>query len=375
MLTTLTQARALVRDSVRAPKPWRVGVAAFALVTGLAMGGAFLGGSVAKSMSVKADAVRLAGAAQARFSNPSVIEASGVDSGEDAGALAIARRHDPYLVAGDAQRDREATLFAARMITSAPAAQPSALSSLFGLRKASFTTTVAARPFRMPGALDASRDLDCLTQAVYFEARGEGQAGMAAVAQVVLNRVRHPAFPKTVCSVVFQGAAEGGCQFSFACDGSMRKALEPYAWQHAREIAARALSGHVMAEVGNATHFHTVEVSPGWRVNMLRIAQIGSHVFYRFGGSAGAPDAFRFHPRPSTGAIETVKPIQAGFVPVKAAEAVAEPVKALVQDLTDAARGTPSPKPAPAPAPTKPVEPSAKGEVAGPIEPVAKVTT
>ena len=86
----------------------------------------------------------------------------------------------------------------------------------------------------MAGALDASRDLQCLTEAVYWEARGEGAAGMAAVAQVVLNRVRHPAFPKTICAVVFQGAGLGraDCQFSFVCDGSMRQSLDGHGIRH-----------------------------------------------------------------------------------------------------------------------------------------------
>jgi hypothetical protein len=155
----------------------------------------------------------------------------------------------------------------------------------------------AAAPFRLSGAMEASRDLDCLTDAVYYEARGETPSGQAAVAQVVLNRVRHPAFPKTVCGVVFQGASSGGvCQFSFACDGSMGRRREGAAWARAEKVAARALSGYVMTEVGNATHFHTIKVSPGWGPRMLRVAQVGLHIFYRFGGRTGAPDAFTDRP-------------------------------------------------------------------------------
>ncbi|MBS0295356.1 MAG: cell wall hydrolase [Proteobacteria bacterium] len=305
------------------------------------MGCAYLGGSMAKAMTVRADAQRLAGAAEARFSTDSVIAAAGSDES----ALAIARRHDPYLVAGAAERDRDAALFAAKLVTSAPQAEPLG-ERLFGLRKASFTTTAAARPFSMPGALEASRDLDCLTQAVYFEARGEGSAGMQAVAQVVLNRVRHPAFPKTVCGVVFQGAADSGCQFSFACDGSMRRGTEPGAWKRARDIAAKALSGHVMAEVGNATHFHTTAVQPGWRSNMLRIAQVGSHVFYRFGGSAGAPDAFRYTPHPSTSSMEAPHAVVAGLTPTVPADAAPALYKVIFK----------APGSEAAPAPAKPVE-------------------
>jgi hypothetical protein len=118
---------------------------------------------------------------------------------------------------------------------------------------------------------------------------------------VVLNRVRHPSFPKSICGVVFQGAyTHSGCQFSFACDGSMRRTREPGAWKRAQKIATRALSGAVMTEVGAATHFHTTGVAPGWGPRLLRVAQVGMHVFYRFGGRTGAPDAFSRTPRPST---------------------------------------------------------------------------
>jgi len=109
----------------------------------------------------------------------------------------------------------------------------------------------------------AARDLDCLTDAVYFEARGESKRGQQAVATVVLNRVKNPNFPKSVCGVVFQRASSG-CQFSFACDGSMRHGRDEDAWEQARRVAARALSGYVLRDIGSATHFHTIDVSPDW---------------------------------------------------------------------------------------------------------------
>lgn len=124
-------------------------------------------------------------------------------------------------------------------------------------------------------------ELDCLTHAVYYEARGESKLGQQAVAQVVLNRSRNRNFPRSVCAVVFQ-RAKGVCQFSFACDGSMRRAREPAAWAEARRVAARALSGFVLRDIGGATHFHTVNVSPAWGPRMLRVTQVGLHVFYRF---------------------------------------------------------------------------------------------
>jgi spore germination cell wall hydrolase CwlJ-like protein len=217
----------------------------------------------------------------------------------DAGALAIARRHDPYTVAGGAQRDRQSALLVERLEQrqqSDSDRQPLLLRASFG---GPFNPAVA--PFRLTNALESSRELECLSEAVYYEARGETPSGQAAVAQVVLNRVRHPSFPKSICGVVFQGAyTHSGCQFSFACDGSMRRSRDPGAWKRAQRVATRALSGAVMTEVGAATHFHTTGVAPGWGPRLLRVAQVGMHVFYRFGGRSGAPDAFSRTPRPST---------------------------------------------------------------------------
>jgi spore germination cell wall hydrolase CwlJ-like protein len=124
------------------------------------------------------------------------------------------------------------------------------------------------------------RDLDCLAEAVYYEARGESAAGQAAVAQVVLNRARAPDYPKSVCGVVFQARAEGGCQFSFVCDGAMTRPLEPTAWRQARIVAARALSGYVMAEVGHALNFHVSRTSAAPRDAAGSVAHLGRHVFF-----------------------------------------------------------------------------------------------
>lgn len=154
----------------------------------------------------------------------------------------------------------------------------------------------APAPFRSA----RTSELDCLTQAVYFEARGETADGQAAVAQVVLNRVRHPAFPKTVCGVVYQGVRNRGCQFSFACDGSVRRGRETSAWNRAHRVAARALAGAVMPEVGAATHFHAVRVAPAWGPGMKRVAQVGLHVFYRFSHGPRLADA----PRPAPALAE-----------------------------------------------------------------------
>jgi len=134
----------------------------------------------------------------------------------------------------------------------------------------------------------SSRELDCLTAALYYEARGEGEAGMRAVAQVIVNRVRHPSFPKSLCGVIYQGAGKGrGCQFSFACDGSMRRRSESALWDRARSIAERAMEGRVSRTVGNSTFFHATRISPNWR-GLTRVATVGRHVFYRHAGARGS---------------------------------------------------------------------------------------
>lgn len=159
-----------------------------------------------------------------------------------------------------------------------------------------------ARPFDIGQAspVDMNNALECLTAAVYYEARSESEDGQRAVAQVVLNRVRHPAFPKSVCGVVYQGSNRTtGCQFSFTCDGSLNRGREPGAWARAGRIASDALSGYVFTAVGVATHYHTTAIHPWWAGSMARAVTIGAHIFYRWRGEWGDPTAFR---RPYVGA-------------------------------------------------------------------------
>jgi hypothetical protein len=154
----------------------------------------------------------------------------------------------------------------------------------------------AAAPFDIGsrGERDVLASLGCLTAAVYYEARSEGLEGQRAVAQVVLNRVRHPAFPNSVCGVVYQGSNRStGCQFSFTCDGSMRARREPVAWEKARRVAAAALAGSVYGPVGLATHYHTTAIHPWWADSLKRAVTVGSHVFYRWRGEWGDPKSFR----------------------------------------------------------------------------------
>jgi spore germination cell wall hydrolase CwlJ-like protein len=142
--------------------------------------------------------------------------------------------------------------------------------------------------------LDQMRSLDCLAQAIYYEARSETEDGQRAVAQVVLNRMRHPTYPSTVCGVVYQGSERStGCQFSFTCDGSMAIAARGPGWDRARRIAAEALAGKVYAPVGYSTHYHTVAVLPYWASSLAKTAVIGAHIFYRWNSIWGQPAAFR----------------------------------------------------------------------------------
>ena len=149
-----------------------------------------------------------------------------------------------------------------------------------------------ARPLFVSGGEDHYRAVQCLTAAIYYEAASEPDAGQRAVAQVVLNRVSHPAFPKTVCGVVYQGSEREGCQFSFACDGSMARRPMAQFWDRARRVAHDALAGNVFAPIGLSTHYHTGAVHPTWDQSMQLVDIIGAHRFYRWPGLAGRPSAF-----------------------------------------------------------------------------------
>jgi hypothetical protein len=142
-------------------------------------------------------------------------------------------------------------------------------------------------------APDAQRALDCLTQAVYYEARSETTEGQRAVAQVVLNRVHNPAYPNSICGTVYEGSRHSkACQFSFTCDGSLARRREPTAWARAAAVASAALAGSVYAPVGTATYYHTTAINPWWAAKVTRIATIGAHIFYRLPGSWGDLGAF-----------------------------------------------------------------------------------
>lgn len=157
-------------------------------------------------------------------------------------------------------------------------------------------TGPAAHALRVDNSgVDRSRAVQCLTAAIYYEAASEPDAGQRAVAQVVLNRVAHPAYPKTVCGVVYQGSEKStGCQFSFACDGALARVPSRLFWERAAAVARDALSGYVYSPVGLATHYHTVAVHPYWAPSLNFLGTIGAHRFYSFRGPAGRPATFNF---------------------------------------------------------------------------------
>ena len=188
---------------------------------------------------------------------------------------------------------------------------------------ASGASVAAAAPFRFGGAsgADRGRALQCLTAAIYYEAASEPDAGQQAVAQVVLNRARHPAFPGTVCGVVYQGSEGRGCQFSFACDGAITRNLpSPAGWARAARVAALALAGRVYAPVGLATHYHTFAVTPAWNRSLVMTDAVGAHLFHRWEGwwgtaaafsrpyRGGEPDAGP-HPSPAAASVPPAVPV------------------------------------------------------------------
>jgi spore germination cell wall hydrolase CwlJ-like protein len=152
----------------------------------------------------------------------------------------------------------------------------------------------AAAPFLFKGnATTHAQALNCLASAVYYEAGNQDVDGERAVAQVVLNRVRHPAFPASICGVVYEGSTRPtGCQFTFTCDGSLNRQPDAEGWRRAMQVAQAALAGFVYAPVGWATHYHANYVVPVWAATLAKSDVVGAHLFYRWAGAWGQPAAF-----------------------------------------------------------------------------------
>ncbi|EIZ78469.1 spore cortex-lytic enzyme [Novosphingobium sp. Rr 2-17] len=162
-------------------------------------------------------------------------------------------------------------------------------------RPASTQPNPPAGSFTIPptAAQDRDRAVECLSTVIYYEAAFEPAEGQRAVAQVVLNRMRHPLYPHSVCGVVYQGAERStGCQFTFTCDGSMQRKPSPTVWASVQRIAEQAVAGAVYAPVGLATHYHADYVVPYWAGGLVKTVTIGRHIFYRLPGSFGRPPSF-----------------------------------------------------------------------------------
>ncbi|MGB3898707.1 MAG: cell wall hydrolase [Mesorhizobium sp.] len=139
----------------------------------------------------------------------------------------------------------------------------------------------------LPASVFSKPEQTCLANAIYFEARSESLRGQAAVAQVVLNRVRNPAYPGSICGVVYQNENwRNACQFSFACDGRKDRVESPRHYKIAQDIAMAVTAGKIfLPEVGSSTHYYASYVSPGWARTMKKMTKIGLHIFYRtYGG-------------------------------------------------------------------------------------------
>ncbi len=136
---------------------------------------------------------------------------------------------------------------------------------------------LAAQPRASGGA-----EWECLTEALYFEARGESVRGIFAVAEVILNRVDSTVFPSSICSVVNQGTGRRfACQFSYTCDGRPERVTEPAAWARVGKVARLMVDGAPRDLTGGATYYHTKAVNPSWARRFPRTASIGAHYFYR----------------------------------------------------------------------------------------------
>ena len=234
-------------------------------------------------------------AAEAGWFGPAALKR--LTSHMDAAELTLAQRFDPTPHADN--WDRSAA-WATLDLDQAPALPIPALDQdearVINAVLPSGPGSTPAPSFILTGsAAEQGRAALCMSQAIYYEAALEPIEGQQAVAQTILNRVRHPDFPKSVCGVVYQGASAPGCQFSFACDGSRDRApIEPY-WSRAKGIAQAALGGYVDSAVGTATYYHANYVLPVWAPQLVKIGQFGSQLFYRYPGPLGGAQALSAH--------------------------------------------------------------------------------
>ena len=208
------------------------------------------------------------------------------ETGADPDAAPMARAVGQLMTREQAALDK----LAAERIAALAAGRASGAVVTAGARNAPTARTTAAVPAgrldfatldAMP-AVSGDAQFQCLAQAVYFESRGEPLSGQIAVAEVVLNRVDNPAYPRSICGVTKQGAGSGrGCQFSYACDGRPDVMTSSVSKARSEKIARMLIDGRPRSVTSGATHFHATYVRPDWSRNFARTASIGNHVFYR----------------------------------------------------------------------------------------------
>ena len=314
------------------------------ILVGASLGSAYLGGRLVHAHSAREDAQRLNQLAS--MSKDGKINMAALDSldaspdgkGIDGGALKIAMRFSGYSGSGAVAQNvlMAQNMTAMRVSTDQRLQKDEIVRANLRLADASpfnSAVVISDHPVLVRAAsamvfkAHTNNDSDCLTQAVYYEARGEGVDGMRAVAQVILNRVRHPSYPKSICAVVYQGAyLRTSCQFSFVCNGAMSAPLEAWAWRRAKSVADAALNGYVMASIGSATSFHTLTVDPIWSANMVRVAQVGSHIFYQFRGHSAHISGSADGVQPSTSMPLLVQASDITSAPDTQAMPVATPI-------------------------------------------------
>ncbi|MEL8056904.1 MAG: cell wall hydrolase [Pseudomonadota bacterium] len=194
----------------------------------------------------------------------------------DAGALVRSNKNTPSLLRQDWLRSVEYSL---------ERDPSSALSQISALERdrAALKNLKSFEPLHLSRAEDMAKQTQCLAQAVYYEARSERTEGQLAVAEVIVNRVKDHRYPNTICDVVFQGATRTtGCQFTFTCDGAMKKQPNGWRWEKAQTIASHVVMGLNEKKTRDATHYHATYVNPVWNSGLIKTRQIGTHIFYRF---------------------------------------------------------------------------------------------
>ena len=159
---------------------------------------------------------------------------------------------------------------------------PSAHAAVTALAPAA-VTVIAAKNGPDAVSTELLAEHRCLSEVLYYEARGEGRTGQQAIAEVVFHRMNNGNYGHSICAVVYEGSNRSGCQFSFTCNGDMKRAKQPGAWREAEALAAKILTGQVNLKnaTGGALNFHAASVSPDWADTMDKTTQIGNHVFYR----------------------------------------------------------------------------------------------